>query len=39
VKLAARNLLNQQVLLLQGDRQVSSYYNRRVYAIELTWGQ
>jgi len=38
VKLAARNLLDQRVRQLQGEREVSSYRSRRVYSIELSWG-
>ncbi len=38
VKLAARNLLDQRVKQLQGDREVSSYHSRRVFSIELSWG-
>ena len=38
VKLAGRNLLNQEVRELQGGRLVSSYRNRRAASVTLSWG-
>jgi outer membrane receptor protein involved in Fe transport len=38
VKLGARNLLDQQVRLLQGGRESSTYHSRSVFSVELSWG-
>jgi len=38
VKLAAKNLLDQEVRQLQGGRLASSYHTRRSFSIEFSWG-